>query len=406
MSSLRTLLVQGGIISPFDLAPGFPGVLPHGTDVVERYQQQYLEALTARFPVTEVTTPLLLPSEGYRSDYGLTYDYANTFELALDGTAHMVRPDSLAAMIRLAVAHGTGSVLVCRQPLFRSETADPQPFVRDRHIWGVIQAVHHCRPDQGSQSVLRRHAEAVLDLCTALRIPTLLVRASPLRDHASQRLLTFCLTSAGQLWLTSTIYQIAPPLATRLGATGPVIEVGVTAKLVALAALLHRDEAGLRLPTALAPACVEIPRDAAAQVAGELDRAGLRYASGTQSFRAAIGWAEKSGTPLAIGQGRAWWAVYSRASRTVARVRSAGDTVGTAITALSAHDDALMAAAVSAQNPLYDVTADADGWLDHLPRLADAPGHLLGTVLWANYPLKISGEHDAIALIGRKPRFY
>jgi hypothetical protein len=404
MSGLRTLLVQGGIISQFDLAPGFPAVLPRGVDVVERYQQQYLAALAARFTVTEVTTPLLMPSARYRSDYGLTYDYANTFELALDGSPHMVRPDGLAAMIRLAVARRIDSVLVCRQPLFRSETADPQPFVRDRHIWGVMQAVHHYEGDQ--PGLLRQHAEAVVDLLTALRIPTLLVRAPPLRDHASRRLLTFSLTPAGQLWLTSTIYEITPSLAARLGATGRVVEVGVTAKLIALAALLHCDDAGLRLPSALAPASVDIAADTTPRLTEVLGRAGLTYAQVAQSFRAAIGRVEKSGTPLLVGQGHDRWAVFTRAGRTVSRARTADDVVGTAIAALPRHDDELMAAAISAQRPLYDIAADADGWLDCAPRQADAPGHTLGAVLGANYALDTTGKQDSLVLVGRKPRFY
>jgi hypothetical protein len=431
VSGLRTLLVQGGMISQFDLASGFPGVLPRGMDVVERYQQRYLAALAARFPVTEVMTPLLTPSAAYRSDYGHSYDYGNTFELAVDGHPHMVRPDSLTAMIRLAVGRDTDSVLVCRQPLFRSEMTDPQPFARDRHIWGVIQVVHHDR--EGVPDLLARHAEAVVELHTALRIPVLLVQAPPLRDHARQRLLTFSLTPAGHLWLTSTIYEIAPSFAAAAGATGPVLEVGVTAKLVALAALLHRDDAGLRLPTALAPADVEVAAGTPPQLVQALDRAGLTSDQLSQSFRAAIRRAEKSGTPVLIGQetsrpagqGPDRLAVFARSRRSVDRAEAADEAVGMALTALSRHDEDLMAAAIRVQDPLHDITADCDGWLDRAPRPADAPGHPLGTVLAANYESRPAEEpghllgtapaanHEpasapdgALLLIGRKPRFY
>lgn len=401
MSSLRTLLVQGGMISPLDLAPGFPGVLPRGMDVIERYQQQYLDALAARFLVSEVTTPLLTPSALYRSDYGLNYDYGNTFELVVDGSPHMVRPDSLTSMIRLAVESGTDSVLVCRQPLFRSETADPQPLVRDRHIWGIIQAVHH---DQANRpDLLRSHAEAVLHLHTALRVPTLLVQAPPLREHARQRLLTFTLTPAGQLWLTSTIYEIAPLLARQGGATGMVIEVGVTAKLVALAALLHRDYAGLRLPTVLASSAVEVTAEAAPQLTEALDRAGLTYTEIFQPFRAAIRRVERSGGPVLLGQGEDGLAVYTRARRTVTPVATPDDAVSMAVVARSQHDDDLMATAIDVQRPLYDAAADCEGWLDAPPREEDALGYALGTVLDANYPLETP---DPVLLIGRKPRFY
>jgi hypothetical protein len=400
----RQRLVQAGLISPFDYAPGFIALLPRGVRAVDLLHGLYGRSLEERMAVRVIDSPSVETVAAYREDYGATYDYQNFFSLQLDGGMHVVRPDSLASMVKLSALLPDVALLNPR-PLFRAETADPAPLIRDRHLWGALQCVHHVASEP-FEPVWEAHAAAFASFLTAIKLPSLAVQAPPLREHAERRLLTFSLTADGRLWLTSTLYLLSPHLVRPMGATGRVIELGFTAKLIALVVGLHADDAGPILPSHLAPTQVLLAT-APADLEHDMRMGGLRVerAAADRTWANALKRARREGIPVLLGQRDenrdTSVATYLRASDGRDPVPRSG-LLDTITSALDAHDATLWHRAEVAQEGLMTPLEDA--------RFGDGPtddhDFVLGRVVDANFALgREATEHGAL-LLSRKRRLY
>lgn len=400
-NAVRRLLVDAEVLSPFNYAPGFPVFLPPGVMLVRRMLNTYIDRASREMDLVELSTPALRDARKHGDAYRALFEYTNVYELELPGGRYAVRPDSLAELISLGSRHH-GRAILCQSPLFRAETADPQPLIRDKHIWGVAQVVQQV-PERDASAALQLHSQVFLDFSTALLLPTLVVDAPALRDHAQARRLTFSTTPDGRTWLTSTLYRLAEPAARALGARGAVIELGFTSKLLALGSLLHSDQLGLRLPRTLASAELEICSELSAELAQQLGDAGLRTRHVPMSYSRGVRAAKRTGLPVVLGSSpemiRAYWRATDRGVDLP--MASAHEVLRKG---LEQSDETLWEAAVSSQEQLF---ADTDCDCRVVDASAEtAADFVLGHVVGGNYPLARTAAEKGALLVSRKRRLY
>lgn len=400
-NAVRRLLVDAEVLSPFNYAPGFPAFLPAGVMLVRRMQDTYIDRAAREMSLIEFSTSALKEADKHGDAYRALYEYTNVYELELPGGRYAVRPDSLAELISLGSRH-QGQAVLCQSPLFRAETSDPQPLIRDKHIWGVSQVVQQVSEGDAS-AALQLHSRVFLDFSTALLLPTLVVDAPPLRNHAQAHRLTFSTTPDGRTWLTSTLYRLAEPAARALGAREAVIELGFTSKLLALGALLHSDRLGLRLPRTLAPAELELCSELPTELVPKLDDAGLRTRHVPTSYSRGARAARRTGLPAVLGGSaeviRAYWRATDRGVDVP--VASAGEMLKEG---LKRSDETLWEAAVGSQEQLFADPACDCRVVE--PGSQAAADHVLGLVVDGNYPsARIAAEGGAL-LVSRKRRLY
>ncbi|MFD7717091.1 hypothetical protein [Streptomyces sp. NPDC059814] len=396
----RRLLVSSGIISAFDFAPGFPALLPGGLGLIERMHAQY-EAEAGRVAATEVVsaTPLLNSRE-YRDAYDGTHSYSNVYEV--DGAEPSVlRPDGLRELV---LHRRVDKVLLCRDPLFRAETTDARPLIREKHVWAVCQMVHQV-VDGSMADVWTGHRDAFLRFMDAMLIPTLVVEAPPLRRHAQRRILTFTRTPDGRTWLTCTLYHLDDDFVARLGARGSVIELGYTAKLIAMGVALHEDRHGVCLPSRLAPAQALVPRRAPEAVREVLRGAGLRVHEGKADWTATVRTARRTGAPLVVSAESAGRVrLYTRGTDATRSVPLNG-LAAAAHDELRRHDRALWERAVAFQAPLLDPGGEGTGVRP--AESGDVPGLFrLGRPVDANTEQGRAAVRANTVLMSDKQRIY
>jgi hypothetical protein len=402
---IRRLLVDAGVVSPFAYASGFPAILPYGHALVCAIHDVYVNQLSRTRRVGVLCPPIAFDATSYRDAFAATFDYANVYRAAIAGQDVAIRPDSLPWLVAQANGWPTDHALVSHAPLFRAETADPQPLLRDRHIWGATQVVDIASKGD-LDDVVSAHVAALVGLHSALLLPVLVVEAPPLRRHARRRLLSFTGTRDGKLWLTSTLYVLADELARSVGARAPVVEFGYTAKLLALSASLHADDVGLRVPGAIAsPRIPVMMRSAGDRALAERAVASLEHAALVEGPHSrAMRDLRRCGSPAGLLiDGERSHQLYRRVDDWTFVITP--EAWSTALAdAISAHDEALWDQAVAAQEPLG--LGDGDGWIAPADHSDETTWFSLGHVTAANFDAGQTAADAGLALLSRLRRLY
>lgn len=251
------VLVRAGVISPVNLAGGFPLWMPYGTVLAERFYQIYLEELGRNFDFLEMETPLLIEKEPYTRKMGVSYDYTNMFEVKWAGRTFLLRPDNLAETARAIKEANIHLPVVTFQSLYRSETQKALPLVRDRHIWRMVQVVHWVGEGDTEEAV-RKHMEAFSRFLRRLSVAVVHVENPKIRCHSQYGIYSYAVNDPSEMSLVGTLYRIAPELTESFGLEGTLLDFGFSMKLLAVATALHSDRRGLILPKSLSPAQVAI----------------------------------------------------------------------------------------------------------------------------------------------------
>lgn len=306
LRNVRDILVRADVLSTTPIASGYPYWLPFGTRVAERIDALYSEELKRRIDFVEMEPPLLVDRQSYVDAVSASYDYQNMlWWQPPDAPAVLVRPDNLFAATQALAKTPCHLPVVMQGSLYRSETGNLWPLVRDRHMWRTTQVVHWLDGADATEAYLL-HTRVFGRLMRRLGIPTIFVDCPPLREHSERRMLTFTPTAVDELTLTSTGYLLSPSLVERLGLSGQLLDFGFTAKLLAVAVALTSDEVGLVLPTDLAPDVVVVgyrdpsDREAAERLADDLRAVTPRVAVDHRPWGSVRRSQRRHGTPILV----------------------------------------------------------------------------------------------------------
>ncbi|MBF9132209.1 hypothetical protein I0C86_25135 [Plantactinospora sp. S1510] len=212
----------------------------------------HFTAQVRRFTEADVVEhPFLLPTAGYRAVFG---DYTNTYAAQVPGLSEptVFRPDNLHLNVSRLAAAGTRRAVVAVGGLVRTLTGGATPVFRDCHIWPAVQANQLVEPDELPDAMdrWRRATEAVI---RNAGLPVLSIAPPVSAPYGKRTLLVLSCLPDGRLTVLATIYALAEHYRSTLGTTSEVVDVGFTGKILAVAAMHHRDHRGLALPSTLAP---------------------------------------------------------------------------------------------------------------------------------------------------------
>jgi hypothetical protein len=411
LSATRETLVRADILAPKPLASGFPVWLPFGTRLAERLDALYLEELGAATEFLELEPRLLIDEATYAATTSGSFDYQNMYSMARDdGSGQLVRPDNLVTAAHSLRNQPTRVPVVMQGSLYRSETGDLHPLVRDRHIWRTTQVVHWLGGEDPA-GPYEMHATVLARFLARIGIPTLYVESPPLREHSRLRLLTFACPAIEQVTLTATLYLLARPLVAGLGLSGAMLDFGFTAKLLACIAALHADDTGLICMSSLAPDVVVVgcktaaDRGLAERIAAELRPAVGRVAVDPAPWHRTVRVNRRRGTPLLV------LADATQGSQLVCRiddqsVRLATDAATMAREHLQAHDEALVRRARRVlEQALAEERAVRVGPRACAPQAQE--WHSLGTLIGVDHvPPGGRRTHDSPEMFARHRRLY
>lgn len=291
----------------------------------------------------------LMPARPYRRVFG---EYGNTYMAevpAMDGE-RVLRPDNLhASAARLGEA-SDGNPIIATGGLLRTLRGGAAELFRDRHIWPAIQGNHLVRRAEAG-TVLTRWRHAVEATIAAAALPTVTIKPATESPYGRSSLLVLSCLPDGRPTVLATLYVLADRYRRRLGISRDVIDVGFTGKVVAVAAMHHRDHRGLTLPSAIAPlqaGIVAAVGDAPAADAwlGRLSSSGIRARIVTVKDSTSSRWRaehrlHREAAPLVIGT--ATGALVRRMPLRRAPMPAAGDVSSAVAAELAAHDRRLAA---------------------------------------------------------------
>jgi hypothetical protein len=232
----------------------------------------FRKALSARLAdVDEIDVELLFDASAYADRISDSLEYENMYAFGMkqsnteaDLGQYVLRPDNLvSAADELRRHKGAGdrqqqrTVLTCGS-LWRADTDRMAPLVRDRHMWRAIEAITlvpagEVGTTQRVQELLAAHWDVMGEVCEALALPQIFYEAAGLRDHSTRCLMSLAMPDPDTLTLTSTLFELSPAMSRRLNLEGTLIDLGVTAKLLAISLMALADRWGLVLPTSIAP---------------------------------------------------------------------------------------------------------------------------------------------------------
>jgi hypothetical protein len=400
---LATLL-ETDVLSPVSPAAGFPLWMPYGTQLAERFCDLYRELLAEQIDLVECECPPLLDAQVYEDIFSVSYDYANMFELDDAGRRRIVRPDNLLGVAMALKDTPVHVPVVVQGALYRSEMGDVAPLVRDRQMWCTLQTVHWAGSTAADRSApVDLHRTVCEALHRRLAIPAIFVNTPGIRTYSSSGCHSFAIWRDGRATLTSTLFVLGDALVARLGLDGTVIDFGFTAKLLALSLDIHSDDAGLCLPSSVAPTVVAIgcrsanDADAANRLAAQIGAVAVRVSVDHGPWHRTLRVQRRRGTPLLIlVDGTSGTKLIRRVSMTSMPLSS--DPSADIRQALTEHDAILTARALER----FEASVRAGDSL----RFRDGPEeegwHALGQVRSATSQAVASG----LTMFARKGRLY
>jgi len=195
--------------------------------------------------------PFLLSVQPYQRVFG---NYANSYTAKVPGLDRkwVLRPDNLHInAAQLAGSKGTCPI-IATGGLLRTLRGGGAEMFRDRHIWPAIQA-NHLVDRADATSALSHWRQAVEETITSAGLPTVTVEPAVESSYGRRCLLVVSCLPSGRPTVLATLYVLSDMYRRRLRLAADLIDVGFTGKIVAVAAMHHRDSRGLALPSALAP---------------------------------------------------------------------------------------------------------------------------------------------------------
>lgn len=247
----QRILVEAGIIMPSSYGPGLPVWRERGLRIAELLIDLFTAQLSEFCEPTKVEHPFLMPAGPYRQVFG-HYDNTYAAELETLGGSVVLRPDNMVQNVDRLLRSGEQGPLVAMGGLLRVLKGNGLPLFRDRYIWPAVQ-VTHLVPRRNSLAVLGEHQRALQQMLTALNLPVISVRTDAVPGYGEVCLLSVSCLPDGRPTVLSTAYVMADRYRRALGSELAVLDVGFTGKVIALAALHHRDHRGVQLPSAIAP---------------------------------------------------------------------------------------------------------------------------------------------------------
>jgi hypothetical protein len=243
-------------------------------------------------------------------------DRQNVYELLdlPDRPDVALRSDNMSSTVPWLAAGDRSEPAVSVGGVARTASGSTPPLFRDRSVWPVVELNQLSTPEQ-APVLLRRHAATLETLLDELAIPALTVETPELADYGRLSYLTVTALPERRPTVLATLYVIAAALRDELGASGDVLDVGFTGKVMAVMAMLHLDRHGLLTPSAAASIQVGIVLDAAdpdgvaagTDLQERLRSAGVRAACSTATSaagarRAQLAWLRR-GAPVVVGPG-------------------------------------------------------------------------------------------------------
>lgn len=403
------VLRQAGALTTAEMASGFPLWLPFGTEIAERFYKTYMEELGRETDFVELESPLLIRRDIYTETTETTYDYRNMFSLEVGSEEYIVRPDNLVAAAQAMTRARCQLPVVMQGSLYRSESEHLRPLFRDRHIWCVVQVAQNCESDAITDTMSRHYK--VFDrflqrLCLAVQH----VDNPPIRNHSLGGIYSYVFPDPESLALIGTLYRLAPAMVQRLGLTGDVVDLGFTAKILAIAAGIHSDDQGLVLPMALCPTLVTVickaneDREQAEKVVERLKKRFGRVKVESQLWRQGIKEARRKGVPVSLlidSQGTS-----KLLQRSGSQSRALEPDCEQAVSAALALHDSDLAARSSAVRGEALRLSKASKIAECSDELAQAGWHNLGAVLPGPFDVDQSSLHRKLNFFSRSRRLY
>jgi prolyl-tRNA synthetase len=266
-------LAAARMVTATPAAKGIPTWRERGLATVDLLIATFVDRAGRFWRPTVVEHPFLMPAEDYRRVFGV---YTNTYAAQVPGLAGrwVLRPDNLH--VNAAVCHdaGTRGPVVATGGLLRDLRGGAAPLFRDRHIWPAVQATHLVDPAEATVT-LDRWRQAVEATIAAAALPVVTVEPVAPSPYGRRCLLAVSCLPDGRPTVLATLYILSDTYRRPLGGgDAAIIDVGFTGKIIAVAAMHHRDDRGLVLPSALAPTQVGVV-STAGQPVGDRWRAAL-----------------------------------------------------------------------------------------------------------------------------------
>lgn len=204
------------------------------------------QALVQDLPIKHLPPPSpLAPRQPYEQVFG---DYANTYTLT-DDPHRMLRADNIVPNVGAAQKDaGPTSGRLSVSGLFRRFAGPVSPVFREVYIWPCTQ-IDQVVPEDRIPSTLSQHLEVLQEFFGWLGLETIAVRVDDFDHYGRESLLIVTALPGGSPTILATVYVLADHLHERLGLPDDhaAIDVGMTAKPLAVSVLVHDDERGLAL---------------------------------------------------------------------------------------------------------------------------------------------------------------
>jgi hypothetical protein len=272
-------LAAARMITATPAAKGIPMWRERGLITADLLLRLFVERARQFSRPVVVEHPFLLPADPYQRVFG---NYANSYIAKVPGLNGnwVLRPDNLHINAARLREPKEDEPIIATGGLLRTLHGGAAEMFRDRHIWPAIQA-NQLVDRSDAALALSRWRQAVEETIAGAGLPTVTVEPAAESPYARRCLLVVSCLPDGRPTVLATLYVLSDMYRRRLGVAADLIDVGFTGKIVAVAAMHHRDSRGLALPSALAPLQLGIVtashRQRVADAwAGKLETSGIR----------------------------------------------------------------------------------------------------------------------------------
>lgn len=244
-------LVDAGLVSSGSYGRGIPVWRERGLQMAQHMVDMAVDQFRSVGEPVVLEHSFLMPAAEYRRVFP---DYSNAY-----GTTDarvvdecVFRPDNLVASVGWLQQSGHRGPLVAVGGLLRVLSGPAAPLFRDKHIWPSVQINQLVRRAE-SEATLDQYQAAIERVINGLGLPAVSIRTDALSHYGRVCYLAITCLPDGRPTVAATTFLMAERYRAALAVDQEVIDVGFTGKLLATAALHHRDLRGLALPSSVAP---------------------------------------------------------------------------------------------------------------------------------------------------------
>jgi hypothetical protein len=385
--------IQGLEAAEFIMGPpaikGIPLWRGRGIEAVRLLVETFVDLVRARHPVSVVEHGFLASQADNRRVFG---DYGNVYEL-LDAPGNpdaLFRSDNIVSSLAQLDREQAAGPLIAVGTVLRHFPGRTAPLFRDRMVWPVVELNQLAAGDTAAE-VLDFYRSVIEEMLRNISIPSITVCTDELSSYGKLTYLVVTALPNRRPTVLATLYVLADELRKALGQHQDIVDIGFTGKVLATAAMVHKDSRGLMLPSAVAPVQLGVTVGPDTDLSHcqnwfqELDDAGIRHdvvrvsASNASRARAERSWHRK-GVPLVLGLDRSPGSVVLCSRLPRERVQLSGrPDPHTVRSHLDAHDERLLG---SAQR-LLTATTDRNGHVRTLcgPCAADLGSSVFGHIV-------------------------